>query len=553
MAKQPLEIDMIAGSQLRDTQGEMLSVEGADISELEAGKGRFNDNHGKGFFNSIGRITGAKKIFKVEDCDDDRHTYYWNKVKAPFVYVKGYLYNDDEDHMNARAAAAILRNIHREDAPLKLKASVEGGILRRGEKDEKLLAATKIHSIALTFTPANNATLVEPISLSKSTPETGDERLIKSVMHLAKNWDEIPSFRAIERRASSDLIYDNLHKISELTRQLKGKELSINIPSSSEILQSALQAKIEKNVNKINALVKKMAGDEEEDLDKGIKSAIAGAALAGSMALSPVAAGEAQQPSPAKTQTARDVAGQSNKKASHSEIVNRLKTTNPALWSLAQVESSGGTNLKHDRLPAGMHKGHTAGGTWGIMPNTAKYVVGISKGLRNKYPDLAEKVKDVEKNHQYITNALNKNPDAAYDFAKTLYNHLDTVHEGDMNKVVHSWHHGIGGSNKLTRKNKDHSKSEYNQKFNKFFSKLKQKKVEKALTAGYGGAGAPTGRTSGAVFQTESLEGARVPESGFKYITCDHCGHEQVHMRHQVKCRKCEKTMSLEKLFRYMD
>jgi hypothetical protein len=37
VAKKPLEIDMIAGSQLRDTQGEMLSVEGADISELMAG------------------------------------------------------------------------------------------------------------------------------------------------------------------------------------------------------------------------------------------------------------------------------------------------------------------------------------------------------------------------------------------------------------------------------------------------------------------------------------------------------------------------------------
>ena len=99
MAKKPLEIDMIAGSQLRDTQGEMLSVEGADITDLQMGRGRFNDNHGKGFFNSIGRITEAKKIFKAEDCEDDRHMYYWNKVKAPYIYVKGVLY-DDEDHMN---------------------------------------------------------------------------------------------------------------------------------------------------------------------------------------------------------------------------------------------------------------------------------------------------------------------------------------------------------------------------------------------------------------------------------------------------------------------
>ena len=129
MAKnKPLEMDMIAGSQLRDTQGEMLSVEGADISELEAGRGRFNDNHGKGFFNSVGRVTSAKKIFGPEDFTDPRHEYFWEKVKAPYVYVRGVLY-DDEDHGNAKAAAAILRNIHKSDIPLKLKASVEGGVV----------------------------------------------------------------------------------------------------------------------------------------------------------------------------------------------------------------------------------------------------------------------------------------------------------------------------------------------------------------------------------------------------------------------------------------
>jgi rubrerythrin len=199
-----------------------------------------------------------------------------------------------------------------------------------------------------------------------------------------------------------------------------------------------------------------------------------------------------------------------------------------------------------------MHKGHTAGGPWGVMPHTVKYVLGVSKGLKNKYPDLAEKAKDVDKNHLYLTNAMNKNPEAAYDFAKTLYNHLDTVHDGDVHKIVHSWHHGIGGTHKASKKNIDHSKSEYNQRFNKFLSQLKSKKVEKALTAGYGGASAPTGRTHGAVFQAESLEGGRMPDVGFKYITCDHCGHEQVHTKHQVKCRKCDKAMSLEKLFRYM-
>src|SRR5688500_5534694 len=202
MSKDPLEIDMIAGSQLRDTQGEMLSVDGADIADLQIGRGRLNDNHGKGFFNSIGKVTSAKKIFGPEDCEDDRHKYYWEKVKSPFIYVRGFLY-DDEDHPNARAAAAILRNIHKSDCPLKLKASVEGGVIARGLKDSNLLARTKIHSVALTFTPANQNTLVEPLNLKKTNVDwEEDKRLIKSVVHLAMT--NVPSFRHITRRASAE-------------------------------------------------------------------------------------------------------------------------------------------------------------------------------------------------------------------------------------------------------------------------------------------------------------------------------------------------------------
>jgi len=253
-----LWIDCIAGSQLRDSQGEMLSVEGADISDLEAGKGRWNDNHGKGFFNSIGRITEAKKIFKEEDCENDRHRYYWSKVKTPFVYAKGYLYND-EDHQNAKAAGAILRNIHKDDAPLKLKASVEGGVVQRGIKDPTLLKRTKIHSVALTFTPANQATLVEPLELNKSLTDEehqADLELIKSVMHLAET--NVPSFRHITRNASANKIKSNVEKMQKMLDEL-GIKKSLPEVDPQEIIEKAIEKKIDKNVQKINELVKMLA------------------------------------------------------------------------------------------------------------------------------------------------------------------------------------------------------------------------------------------------------------------------------------------------------
>lgn len=252
MGKKPLEIDMIAGSQLRDTQGELLSVEGADISELEAGRGRLNDNHGKGFFNSVGRITYAKKIYKADDCDDERQRYYWEKVKSPYIYVRGELYDDDE-HPNAKAAAAILRNIHKTDCPLRLKASVEGGVLARGARDEALLARTKIHSVALTFTPANNATLVEPLTLEKSINEAEDRALIRSVMHLAKS--DVPSFRHITRRASAEKISDNLKKAQELA-EAAGLKTKFPALDPDELVKQALTDRISDNVKKINQLAK---------------------------------------------------------------------------------------------------------------------------------------------------------------------------------------------------------------------------------------------------------------------------------------------------------
>lgn len=497
--KDQLWIDGVVGSQLRDTQGEMLSVEGADISDLEQGRGRWNDNHGKGFFNSIGRITEAKKIFGPDDCANERQKYYWEKIKAPYIYAKGYLYTDG-DHMNAKAAAAILRNIHKSDTPLKLKASVEGGVVARGIKDSSLLQQTKIHSVALTFTPANNATLIEPVSLDKSSvDEEADMMLIKSVMHLAEK--DVPSFRIIQKAASAAKAARNIKKIQKLLKQYK----------------------------------------ETEELDKGIKQAVAGAAMAGAMAMGSPAMSADKAP---QAQT---------KQVSPKDVVAGIKSKNPTLWGIAQVESTGGENLEHKTLKGGMHKGQTAGGPWGMMPKTAAYIMKVSKKLRDKYPELSKHAADVEKNHGKITETLNNDPNMAYDFANTLFNHIKSVHGDDKDKIIHSWHHGIEGTNRAEKAKKDLNSDEYVQKITNHLNSLQDHKpaseVEKSMTAGYGGAGAPTSFTGGGVFQTESLESGR---HKFKYVTCDSCGDEQIYSKHQVKCRKCGTPMSLSKLVKLM-
>jgi hypothetical protein len=137
-----------------------------------------------------------------------------------------------------------------------MKASVEGGVLARGVSDSSKLARTKIHSVALTFTPANNATLVEPIHLNKSAVNwEADRQLIKSVMHLAET--NIPSFRHIQRHASANTIHENINKIQQLAKHL-GIEVEVKIPNPETIMKNAVFYKIENNVKKINQIVKEL-------------------------------------------------------------------------------------------------------------------------------------------------------------------------------------------------------------------------------------------------------------------------------------------------------
>lgn len=634
MAKKPLEIDMIAGSQLRDTQGEMLSVEGADISELEAGKGRLNDNHGKGFFNAIGRVTGAKKIFKREDCENERHEYYWDKVKAPFIFVKGYLY-DDEDHPNAKAAAAILRNIHKADTPLQLKASVEGGVLSRGISDNSLLARTKIHSVALTFTPANNNTLVEPVSLNKTEiDEVADMLLIKSVLHLAET--NVPSFRHIARDASASKVQNNLYKLVDMMKDL-GIEGDIVIPSKHKILEKALEQKIADNVEKIKESIASLNKGDVIDMfpkktmerkvreraarkqkkdplhqpetrlksldekghwsrDKGIseagadvrhykrrpedaaseksygggawgthrkvlselkaqpkpkltkaelekgavKNALAAAGTAAAMSLAPTPVHEAKAP-------------MERPKPSAEAVYQNVAKQYPLLGAIGFKESSGGKNIQHPTMTEGPHKGHTAGGMFGMMPNSAAFILAKDPNLAKKYPKLVEAAKNVNANHKQFTDTFNSDPQAAADFAVSYFNRNKSKTKSDQ-QLAYSWLNGLKGSWNQYKEggSKSFDKHPYVQDVMAEYAKLKPKKVEqkkplkKALMAGYGGAGAPTSNTSGGVIQAESVEQGR---PSFKYVTCDNCGKEQVHAKYQVKCRDCGQSMSFQKLY----
>jgi hypothetical protein len=158
MAK-AMVIDGIAASEAIDSSGEILSVAGLDISDLEAGLGVLNYEHrsekdgGASSNDIIGAITYAKKIFKPEDCENPRQRMYWDKIELPFVYITAELFNG-EDHTGAKAAASLIRYYHRRHLPILMRFSIEGSTI---EREGNFLKRSVARRVAATLKPCNRS------------------------------------------------------------------------------------------------------------------------------------------------------------------------------------------------------------------------------------------------------------------------------------------------------------------------------------------------------------------------------------------------------------
>jgi diguanylate cyclase (GGDEF)-like protein len=157
MASTGMIIDGVLGSQCVDSSGEILDVEGADISDLEEGKGVLNYEHKSSEDKAsngqeiVGKILTAKKVMKEADCDNSRQRAYWSKVKHPFIYGICRLY-DGAGHDGAKALAAQIRDHHANGEPILVRFSVEGSTL---EKEGNTLKRSVIRRVALTLKPCN--------------------------------------------------------------------------------------------------------------------------------------------------------------------------------------------------------------------------------------------------------------------------------------------------------------------------------------------------------------------------------------------------------------
>jgi hypothetical protein len=151
-------IDGIGSSQAIDTAGEIVDIAGMDCSSLVGGP--FNYEHKSDVPAQIcGKILEYKKIFSEKDCENDRHKYYWEKCKTPFLYVMGRLFDDKKD--SAREVAALFADDaeHPDEQPM-IGFSVEGSkISKSGIIVDKSIA----RKITLTGAPANKTCIAEMV------------------------------------------------------------------------------------------------------------------------------------------------------------------------------------------------------------------------------------------------------------------------------------------------------------------------------------------------------------------------------------------------------
>jgi hypothetical protein len=155
-----------------DSSGERISIAGLDISSLERGDGVFNYEHkNDNASNVVGKVLKAKKIFSEKDCEDQNQLYFWNKAKAPFLYVAGELF-DGVGHQQAQEVAAILKydNIKRsENSPAKntIHFSVEGAKL---EKEGSVIKRAIARKISITIAPCNRSAIAEIMPQNQAKP-----------------------------------------------------------------------------------------------------------------------------------------------------------------------------------------------------------------------------------------------------------------------------------------------------------------------------------------------------------------------------------------------
>ena len=141
-----------AASEAIDSSGEILNVEGCDISNIDEGTATLNWEHQSDTpTDTVGRIVYGKKIYSEKDCEDDNQLMYWKHSGVPLIYIIGELM-DQDDHKGAKDLAAMVRHYADRNLPLLTRFSIEGSTINR---KGNVLKESVLKAVAVTAKPCN--------------------------------------------------------------------------------------------------------------------------------------------------------------------------------------------------------------------------------------------------------------------------------------------------------------------------------------------------------------------------------------------------------------
>lgn len=153
-----MKLDAPVATNALDSSGEVLSIQGLDITDFLEGRAVANWEHSNTSEDgAVGHFIYAKKIFSAADCETPRQLSFWRQLGHEFLYGIVELY-DDEGHPGAVSIAAMARYFIKRKEKIKIGMSIEGSTL---DRDGHLLNRAVARKAAITLTPCNKECWVE--------------------------------------------------------------------------------------------------------------------------------------------------------------------------------------------------------------------------------------------------------------------------------------------------------------------------------------------------------------------------------------------------------
>lgn len=189
-------------------------------------------------------------------------------------------------------------------------------------------------------------------------------------------------------------------------------------------------------------------GFTEEELHKGMKNAFkTGLSVLGLIhGAHYIDSADTKKPAPRSVERSVSSMSRPSPKGSikNNNIQNFLK-------AISMNESSGGKNMNHRTMNSGMHKGDTAHGMYGLMPNTARDIAGRlprNHSLNRTYKNMP---------NDQIGPSLKANPGHEKELATHMATRLHGKFGGDESKMAYSWLNGSSLTNDHFKEGGGHS------------------------------------------------------------------------------------------------